>query len=437
MQFLFAPAKRFLRPLKNQVKLPVLLGFFLAPSVVSALAERSPATQQVATALYVFACYMMAGHYYQVQDSWISLLGMMRSLAKGNLVTEVQGKIGGQFLMGHVKMVTVVNNLGVIVGQATTGAQRIAEAARDMSGGIVDLSQRTEEQAATLEQTAAGMEQLATTVKANADNCKAAETLAGRANTVAAQGGQMVEVLVETMSGIEKSAKKVADIISVIEGIAFQTNILALNAAVEAARAGERGRGFAVVAVEVRNLAQRSGTAAKEIKDLIGESVASVERGGKLVDETGRIINDVVASVKEVSARIGAIAAASAEQSAGVEEINRSIIQLESVTQQNAALVEQATAAAMAFEEEAAKLAQTVQAFTGAEAQAAPAAAAPERASTSGAARAVRSPAASRPPARIAAGAGVLALSSKPAGAPRQPAGTQRYATDDGEMEEF
>ncbi len=444
MQFLFAPAKTFLRPLKNQIKLPLLGTFFLSPSLFLLIVERTLLNQQIAAALYLFACYMMVGHYFQVQDSWVSLLGMMRSLAKGKLATEVQGKIGGQFLMGHVKMVEVVENLSAIVGQANSGAQRIAAAARDMSSGIVDLLQRTEEQAATLEQTAAGMEQLATTVRANADNCKAAEALAVRANDIAAQGGQMVEVLVETMSGIEKSARKVADIIGVIEGIAFQTNILALNAAVEAARAGERGRGFAVVAVEVRNLAQRSADAAREIKGLVADSVTSVEQGRRLVDETGRVINGVVASVKEVSTRIGAIAAASAEQSAGVEEINRSIIELEGVTQQNAALVEEATAAAMAFEEEAAKVAQTVQGFSGADTgwsasapgatafavPGAPLGSAPGSAHQSARPAAPTPAPASAPATSATAGTARLALGAKVSG-------TQYSVTDDDKLQEF
>ena len=376
MQFLLLPAKAFLRPLKNQVKLPLLIAFFVVPSLLPVLMERTPAVQQIATALYGFACYMMAGHYFQVQDSWVSLLGMLRSLANGRLVTEVEGKIGGQFLMGHQKLITVVKNLGGIVGQTTQSAQQIAAAARDIGAGNLDLSQRTEEQAATLEQTAAGMEELATTVKANAESCKSVEALAVRANASAENGGQMVTVLAETMAGIEKSAKKVADIIGVIEGIAFQTSILALNAAVEAARAGEQGRGFAVVAVEVRNLAQRSADAAKEIKGLVNASVESVERGARLVEDTGRIIADAVRRVKEVAARIGEIAIASVEQSAGVEEINRSIMQMDSVTQQNAALVDQATAAGLAFEAEAAKLVEIVKAFSGSETQVDPAAAA-------------------------------------------------------------
>ena len=368
MQFVLAPAKALLRPLMNQVKLSLLAVILLAPSIFAALMERSPANQHIATALYAFACYMLLAHYFQVTDSWKSLLAMMRSCSKGNLVTEAKGEIGGQFLVGYQKMTAVVQNLGVIAGQAGAGAQRIAAAARNIAEGNVNLSQRTEEQASTLEETASGMEELAGTVKANAENCRVAKGLAEGANAIAAKGGQMVQNLIETMSEIEKSAKKVSDIIGVIEGIAFQTNILALNAAVEAARAGEQGRGFAVVASEVRNLAQRSAAAAKEIKGLIGDSVANVDHGGKLVHETGRIIAEVVKSVEDVTGRIGEIAIASAQQSAGVEEINRGILQMESVTQQNAALVEEATAAAVAFEEEAAKLAHTVRAFSGEEA---------------------------------------------------------------------
>ena len=433
MQFLLLPAKAFLRPLKNQVKLPLLIAFFVVPSLLPVLMERTPAVQQIATALYGFACYMMAGHYSQVQDSWVSLLGMLRSLANGKLVTEVEGKIGGQFLMGHQKLITVVRNLGGIVGQTTQSAQQIAAAARDIGAGNLDLSQRTEEQAATLEQTAAGMEELATTVKANAESCKSVEALAVRANASAQNGGQMVEVLAETMAGIEKSAKKVADIIGVIEGIAFQTSILALNAAVEAARAGEQGRGFAVVAVEVRNLAQRSANAAKEIKGLVDASVESVERGARLVEDTGRVIADAVSRVKEVAARIGEIAIASAEQSAGVEEINRSIMQMDSVTQQNAALVDQATAAGLAFEAEAAKLVEIVKAFSGSEIQVDPAAAAggaarahrhapqvPPALQSRSTPRAVRGPQA-RP--------GVLALGS-------QATRGQRHSADD-ELKEY
>jgi methyl-accepting chemotaxis protein len=235
--------------------------------------------------------------------------------------------------------------------------------AQEIAAGNVNLSQRTEEQASTLEETASGMEELSTTVKQNAENCKLAKSLAGQANDVAVKGGEMVHKVVNTMGLIDKSSKKIVDIIGVIEGIAFQTNILALNAAVEAARAGEQGRGFGVVASEVRNLAQRSATAAKEIKALIEESVNNVNQGGKLVDETGHIINNVVVSVQQVTQLIGEIAAASEEQNTGVEEINKAILQMDNVTQQNAALVEEATASSLAFEEEAKKLSEAVSKF--------------------------------------------------------------------------
>jgi methyl-accepting chemotaxis protein len=208
------------------------------------------------------------------------------------------------------------------------------------------------------------MEELAGTVKQNADNCQLASGLAKNASDVAQRGAVTVHRAVERMGVIDQSSKRIVDIIAVIEGIAFQTNILALNAAVEAARAGEQGRGFAVVASEVRSLAQRSAQAAKEIKALIEESVSNVDAGGKLVGEAGAIINEIVVSVQQVTELIGDIAVASKEQSAGVEEINRAIVQMESVTQQNAALVEEATAATLALEEEARRLTDEVSRFT-------------------------------------------------------------------------
>jgi len=232
----------------------------------------------------------------------------------------------------------------------------IDQAAKEIAAGHVNLSQRTEEQASTLEETASGMEELSATVKQNAENCQLASALSRSADEVAQRGAQTVHRVVERMAMIDGSSRKIADIIGVIEAIAFQTNILALNAAVEAARAGEQGRGFAVVASEVRGLAQRSAQAAKEIKALIEESALDVAEGGKLVDESGRIINEVVASVQKVTDLVGQIAVASKEQSSGVHEINKAIMQMESVTQQNAALVEQATASTLAFEEQAANL---------------------------------------------------------------------------------
>jgi len=235
-------------------------------------------------------------------------------------------------------------------------ADAINQAAKEIAAGHVNLSQRTEEQASTLEQTASGMEQLSGTVKQNAESCQRASDLSRSADEVAQRGAQTVRRVVERMATISGSSNKMAEIIGVIEGIAFQTNILALNAAVEAARAGEQGRGFAVVASEVRALAQRSAQAAKEIKALIEESTGNVAEGSKLVGEAGGIINEIVASVQKVAELVRQIALASREQSSGVHEINKAIVQMESVTQQNAALVEQATASTLAFEEQAANL---------------------------------------------------------------------------------
>lgn len=239
----------------------------------------------------------------------------------------------------------------------------ISTAAREISAGNSDLSHRTEQQAASLEETASSMEELASTVKQNADNAKQANQMALMASDVAAKGGGMVQQVVETMYSINESSRKIVDIISVIDGIALQTNILALNAAVEAARAGEQGRGFAVVASEVRNLAQRSAAAAKEIKALIGDSVEKVEDGSKLVGEAGKTMDEIVNSVKRVTDIMADIAAASAEQSSGIDQVNKAVTQMDEVTQQNAALVEQAAAAAESLEEQAQTLADTVAIF--------------------------------------------------------------------------
>ncbi len=239
----------------------------------------------------------------------------------------------------------------------------ISTAAKEISAGNADLSHRTEQQAASLEETASSMEELASTVKQNADNAKQANQMALTASDVASKGGNVVQQVVETMVSINESARKIVDIISVIDGIALQTNILALNAAVEAARAGEQGRGFAVVASEVRNLAQRSAAAAKEIKGLIGDSVEKVEDGSKLVSEAGKTMNEIVASVKRVADIMADISAASAEQSSGIDQVNHAVTQMDEVTQQNAALVEEAAAAAESLEEQADTLAQTVSQF--------------------------------------------------------------------------
>jgi methyl-accepting chemotaxis protein len=262
-----------------------------------------------------------------------------------------------------VEMREMRNSLVDIVAQVRRGTETIGTASREIAAGNLDLSSRTELQASSLEKTASAMEVLTTTVRQNADNAREANQLAASASDVARKGGDVVSQVVGTMGEINSSANKISDIIGVIDGIAFQTNILALNAAVEAARAGEQGRGFAVVASEVRNLAQRSAAAAKEIKTLIGDSVEKVERGSKLVGQAGVTMEEVVSSVKRVTDIMSDIAAASAEQSAGIEQVNLSIIEMDSMTQQNASLVEEAAAAAQSLQDQAGELSRVVSIF--------------------------------------------------------------------------
>ncbi len=258
--------------------------------------------------------------------------------------------------------------------------ESVGTASAQIATGNIDLSQRTEEQASNLQQTAASMEELTATVKHNADNSRAAAQLALGATEVATRGGAVVEEVVVTMQSITDSSRRISDIIGVIDGIAFQTNILALNAAVEAARAGEQGRGFAVVASEVRSLAQRSAGAAKEIKGLIEESAARVEAGGKQVADAGQTMADIVAQVKRVHDLIGEISSASTEQSQGIAQVGDAVAQLDQVTQQNAALVEESAAAAESMKHQASRLAQTVSIFNVGAAHAVAAPQAPARA---------------------------------------------------------
>ena len=303
-------------------------------------------------------------HLMETADVGLTEIGrLLSAVATGDLTQRITTQFAGQFGQLSDDANRTVVKLTEIVGQIRQGTDTINTAAREIAAGNADLSERTEQQAANLEETAASMEELTSTVKQNAENARQANQLAISATDVAVQGGEVVGQVVSTMSAINASSKKIVDIIGVIDGIAFQTNILALNAAVEAARAGEQGRGFAVVASEVRSLAQRSAAAAKEIKGLIGDSVERVTEGSTLVTQAGKTMGEIVTSVKRVTDIMAEITAASQEQSTGIEQVNQTIVQMDEVTQQNAALVEEASAAARHLEEQADTLAQTVSAF--------------------------------------------------------------------------
>ncbi|WP_445658816.1 methyl-accepting chemotaxis protein [Achromobacter sp. NCFB-sbj8-Ac1-l] len=292
----------------------------------------------------------------QVSDSFDRIAG-------GDLTTRVEVNSTNEIgvLMAAVKRMQ--ESLTRTVSAVRRGVDEINVGSREISAGNTDLSSRTEEQAASLEETAASMEELASTVKQNADNARQANQLAASASDVAERGGSAVAEVVNTMQGISASSRKISEIVSVIDGIAFQTNILALNAAVEAARAGEQGKGFAVVAGEVRSLAQRSAQAAKEIKGLIEDSVSKVGAGSQQVERAGATMQEIVASVKRVTDIMGEISAASEEQSSGIDQVNRAVSQMDEVTQQNAALVEEAAAAAGSLQEQAERLVEAVAVF--------------------------------------------------------------------------
>jgi len=340
-------------------------------------------------------------------------LKVSEALAQGDLTQRIGAH--GKDELGHLmdSLGRTVTQLNGIVRQIKTSSDAVGSAAQEIAQGHADLSSRTEQQASSLEETAASMEEMTATVSQNAENAKKASAHASAASDVAARGGQAVGAVVSTMSGISESSKKIADIIGVIDGIAFQTNILALNAAVEAARAGEQGRGFAVVASEVRSLAQRSAAAAKEIRQLISDSVGRIDAGSRQVAEAGKTMGEVVESVKRVNGLIAEISAASQEQSQSLSQVSETMQQLEKVTQQNAAMVEEATAASASLEEQATALTRAVGSFKlaegaarGAEPPAGPAATyagAPQAASTKVAAlprREARAPMAELPRAR-------------------------------------
>ncbi|WP_313081755.1 methyl-accepting chemotaxis protein [Pulveribacter sp.] len=285
-----------------------------------------------------------------------------REIAQGNLAVEVNLRTGDDASL-LAAMRAMRDSLAQVVTRVRQGSESVASASTQIAQGNQDLSGRTESQASALQQTAASMEELGATVRQNADNARQANQLAVNASTVATQGGEVVGQVVDTMRGINESSRKIADIIQVIDGIAFQTNILALNAAVEAARAGEQGRGFAVVAGEVRSLAQRSAEAAKEIKQLITDSVGRVEQGSALVDRAGATMQEVVGSIRRVADIVGEISAASSEQSAGVSQVGEAVTQMDQATQQNAALVEEMASAAASLNQQAHTLVQAVSVF--------------------------------------------------------------------------
>ena len=320
--------------------------------------------------LYLLAALVLA---FGVCSAWLLTAGIVRPL---QVAVGAARRVASGDLTGHIdasardetgQLLAALKDMNAsllgIVTEVRSGTDHIATSSSEIAAGNQDLSSRTEQQAGALEETASSMEELTSTVKHNADNARQANQLAASAAQVAVKGGEVVAQVVGTMDSINQSSRKIVDIIAVIDGIAFQTNILALNAAVEAARAGEQGRGFAVVASEVRNLAQRSASAAKEIKTLIGDSVEKVNMGSKLVADAGSTMDDIVASVQRVSDIITEITAASAEQSAGINEVYQAIGSMDAVTQQNAALVEQSAAAAEAMQQHAAALAQAVSVF--------------------------------------------------------------------------
>ena len=343
-------------------------------SVQSALEAQNVVAEQSIARSTIFTEAMAAvAILFSVGIAWLTArsitapvnaaVKVARTVAAGDLTSTIvvtSKDETGQLLQALKDM---NGSLATMVAEVRTGTETIATASSEIASGNLDLSSRTEQQAASLEETASSMEELTSTVKQNTENAAQANKMAHAASEVAARGGAVVSQVVDTMNAINASAKKIADIISVIDGIAFQTNILALNAAVEAARAGEQGRGFAVVATEVRNLAQRSAAAAKEIKALINDSVENVETGSKLVAQAGGTMDEIVDSIRRVTDIMTEIAAASIEQSSGIEQVNQAIGQMDEVTQQNAALVEEAAAAAASLQDQAQGLTQQMSVF--------------------------------------------------------------------------
>ncbi len=391
-----AAAERAYRELKNgSTEIEVCEGavlqrsFFRRFDLLTMLSVRSKImlSSGLLTLLFVANLLVMASGAKLGWSSALSALGIILSLLSGFLVYRAAvlplarikrdiDRLSAGDLTGIIaahgddelaqlaqSMRVLQTNVKLLVGQIKEATDIVNTGAAEIAAGNADLSARTESQASSLEETASSMEELTSTVKQNADNAREANRLVALASDTAIKGGKAVGQVVGTMASIKDSSRKIVDIIGVIDGIAFQTNILALNAAVEAARAGEQGRGFAVVASEVRSLAHRSAAAAKEIKSLIGDSVEKVEAGSKLVDEAGKTMDEIVTSVKQVAGYMNDITSASQEQSEGIEQINQAIAQMDQVTQQNSALVEQAAAAAEDMQSQATNLAQLVSAF--------------------------------------------------------------------------
>jgi len=355
----------------------------------------------LAVAAFAFACAIAFGIARSITRPLNVAVALAQKVASGDLVTEPHVRTSDEVGVLMDALMDMNQNLNRIVGEVRSSTDSIATASKEIAAGNADLSQRTEQQASSLEETASSMEELTSTVKQNAENAMQANQLAAGASAVAVKGGAVVGQVVTTMSSINESSKKIVDIISVIDGIAFQTNILALNAAVEAARAGEQGRGFAVVASEVRTLAQRSAAAAKEIKALISDSVSKVEDGTRLVDEAGKTMDEIVTSVKRVTDIMAEITAASQEQSEGIGQVNQAVTQMDEVTQQNAALVEEAAAAAESMQEQAQALLQSVAVFQ-----------------LSGTSATVRAPAPASPPLRRPAPQAARPAAARPKVAP-------------------